>query len=162
MTASLCCSSTVVVRLGGAETRPTAAARAVPLAVARQPRASVMLGSRQSRASVLRTAPQRNAMLGAPSRGGAVAAMKMGEGYCSTTLTTWLFQKEREQVIDNELTVVLSSIATACKQISSLVQRAGISNMTGLAGETNVQVLWRMCVGCAAVPDTKRLTSGPG
>jgi hypothetical protein len=39
-----------------------------------------------------------------------VAAMKMGEGYCSTTLTTWLFQKEREQVIDNELTVVLSSI----------------------------------------------------
>ena len=60
--------------------------------------------------------------------------------YCSTTLTTWLLRKEREGVIDNELTVVLCSIATACKQISSLVQRAGISNMTGLAGETNVQV----------------------
>ena len=34
---------------------------------------------------------------------------------------------------------MLSSIATACKQIASLVQRAGISNMTGLAGAANVQ-----------------------
>lgn len=48
-------------------------------------------------------------------------------------------QEERKGTIDNELVVVFSSIATACKQIASLVNRAGISNLTGLAGETNVQ-----------------------
>ena len=42
-------------------------------------------------------------------------------------------------MIDNELAAVISSIGTACKQIGSLVNRAGISNLTGLAGETNVQ-----------------------
>merc|ERR1719331_1208669 len=41
--------------------------------------------------------------------------------------------------VKNEMAVVLSSIALACKQISSLVTRAGLSGMTGLAGETNVQ-----------------------
>lgn len=41
--------------------------------------------------------------------------------------------------IDSEMVVVLSSISTACKQIASLVQRAGISNMTGLAGAANIQ-----------------------
>ena len=34
---------------------------------------------------------------------------------------------------------MLSSIATACKQISSLVTRAALSDMTGLAGAENVQ-----------------------
>jgi fructose-1,6-bisphosphatase I len=33
---------------------------------------------------------------------------------------------------------VLSSIAVACKQIASMVNRAGISNLTGLAGEQNI------------------------
>ena len=37
------------------------------------------------------------------------------------------------------MVVVLSSIATACKQIASYVARAGISNMTGLAGAANIQ-----------------------
>ena len=41
--------------------------------------------------------------------------------------------------VDIELATVISSIATACKQIASLVNRAGISNLTGLAGETNIQ-----------------------
>lgn len=55
------------------------------------------------------------------------------------TLTTWLLQQEREGVIDSEFATVISSIALACKQIGSLVNRAGISNLTGLAGEQNVQ-----------------------
>jgi hypothetical protein len=50
-----------------------------------------------------------------------------------------LVQKEAEGKVDSELAVVLSSIATACKQISSLVSRSGISGMTGLAGAANIQ-----------------------
>jgi fructose-1,6-bisphosphatase I len=49
-------------------------------------------------------------------------------------------QEEAKGTIDGELATVLSSIATACKQIASLVNRAGISNLTGLAGQANVQV----------------------
>ncbi|PKI43409.1 hypothetical protein CRG98_036166, partial [Punica granatum] len=55
------------------------------------------------------------------------------------TLTTWLLQQEKSGVIDAELTIVLSSISMACKQIASLVQRAGISNLTGIQGAVNVQ-----------------------
>lgn len=55
------------------------------------------------------------------------------------TLTTWLLDQEKQGNIDTELATVISSIATACKQIGSLVNRAGISNLTGLAGDTNVQ-----------------------
>jgi fructose-1,6-bisphosphatase len=48
---------------------------------------------------------------------------------------------KQEQVgsIDAELTIVLSSISMACKQIASLVHRAGISNLTGVQGAVNVQ-----------------------
>eukprot|EP00244_Chara_vulgaris_P001326 TRINITY_DN1207_c0_g1_i3.p1 TRINITY_DN1207_c0_g1~~TRINITY_DN1207_c0_g1_i3.p1 ORF type:complete len:463 (-),score=84.56 TRINITY_DN1207_c0_g1_i3:190-1578(-) len=59
--------------------------------------------------------------------------------YAITTLTNWLLQQEFEGQIDNELTVVLTSIAVACKQIASLVQRAGITNLTGVQGAVNVQ-----------------------
>mmetsp|Transcript_13130 Transcript_13130/g.15892 ORF Transcript_13130/g.15892 Transcript_13130/m.15892 type:complete len:420 (-) Transcript_13130:651-1910(-) len=55
------------------------------------------------------------------------------------TMTTWLLKQEKNEEINNELTVVLNSIGTACKQIASLVARAGLSNMTGLAGAENVQ-----------------------
>ncbi|KAH7288253.1 hypothetical protein KP509_31G019200 [Ceratopteris richardii] len=55
------------------------------------------------------------------------------------TLTGWLLKQEQSGVIDAELTIVLSSISLACKQIASLVQRAGISNLTGVQGATNVQ-----------------------
>nr|GME18633.1 fructose-1,6-bisphosphatase, chloroplastic [Ipomoea batatas] len=51
-------------------------------------------------------------------------------GYALQTLTSWLLQQEQAGVIDAELTIVLSSISMACKQIASLVQRAGISNLT--------------------------------
>lgn len=55
------------------------------------------------------------------------------------TLTTWLLKQEQQGIIDAELTIVLSSISMACKQIASLVQRAGISNLTGVQGAVNVQ-----------------------
>ncbi|ONK62119.1 uncharacterized protein A4U43_C07F550 [Asparagus officinalis] len=55
------------------------------------------------------------------------------------TLTTWLLKQEQAGDIDAELTIVLSSISMACKQIASLVQRAGISNLTGVQGAVNVQ-----------------------
>lgn len=47
------------------------------------------------------------------------------------TLTTWLLDQEKQGNIDVELATVISSIALACKQIGSLVSRAGISNLTG-------------------------------
>ncbi|OAY43614.1 fructose-1,6-bisphosphatase, chloroplastic [Manihot esculenta] len=55
------------------------------------------------------------------------------------TLTGWLLKQEQAGAIDAELTIVLSSISMACKQIASLVQRAGISNLTGVQGAVNVQ-----------------------
>ncbi|XP_072996537.1 fructose-1,6-bisphosphatase, chloroplastic [Typha latifolia] len=59
--------------------------------------------------------------------------------YDLTTLTTWLLKQEQAGNIDAELTIVLASISMACKQIASLVQRAGISNLTGVQGAVNVQ-----------------------
>jgi len=62
-----------------------------------------------------------------------------GSVYEITTFTTWLLKQEQAGVIDGELTIVLSSVALACKQIASLVKRAGISNLTGLQGAANIQ-----------------------
>merc|ERR1719451_79861 len=45
----------------------------------------------------------------------------------------------RSSQVESELAIVLSSIATACKQIGSLVNRASLVGATGLAGEQNVQ-----------------------
>lgn len=62
------------------------------------------------------------------------------DDYClSNTLTTFLLKEEQNGRLEPELAVVISSIALACKQIATLVSRSGISNLTGLAGETNVQ-----------------------
>ncbi|CAK7333597.1 unnamed protein product [Dovyalis caffra] len=55
------------------------------------------------------------------------------------TMTGWLLKQEQAGVIDAELTIVLSSISMACKQIASLVQRASISNLTGVQGAVNIQ-----------------------
>lgn len=57
--------------------------------------------------------------------------------YARTANTICCLQEEQAGRIDNELAVVLSSIAVACKQIASMVNRAGISNLTGAAGEQN-------------------------
>lgn len=60
-------------------------------------------------------------------------------GYELQTLTSWLLRQEMKGEIDAELTIVMSSISMACKQIASLVQRAGISNLTGVQGAVNIQ-----------------------
>ncbi|XP_075486365.1 fructose-1,6-bisphosphatase, chloroplastic-like [Primulina tabacum] len=64
---------------------------------------------------------------------------KKKSGYEIYTLTNWLLKQEQAGAIDAELTIVLSSISMACKQIASLVQRASISNLTGVQGAVNVQ-----------------------
>ncbi|CAL1378915.1 unnamed protein product [Linum trigynum] len=69
----------------------------------------------------------------------SAAETKKRSSYEIVTLTTWLLQQEQAGVIDAELTIVLSSISMACKQIASLVQRSGISNLTGVQGAVNVQ-----------------------
>lgn len=67
------------------------------------------------------------------------AEIKQKGGFEIQTLTNWLLKQELAGVIDAELTIVISSISIACKQIASLVQRAGISNLTGVQGAVNVQ-----------------------
>jgi|Transcript_3005 fructose-1,6-bisphosphatase I len=87
-----------------------------------------------TRALAKTVAPRRAAKSVKATRGVVAKAGGLG-----TPFTTWILQQEMEENIDGELAVVLSSISLACKQIASLVQRAGIAGMTGLAGETNVQ-----------------------
>lgn len=67
------------------------------------------------------------------------AAKKKNGSFQIQTLTNWLLKQEQSGVIDAELTIVLSSISMACKQIAALVQRASISNLTGVQGAVNVQ-----------------------
>ncbi|XP_058737004.1 fructose-1,6-bisphosphatase, chloroplastic-like [Vicia villosa] len=69
----------------------------------------------------------------------ATTETKKRSGYEIITLTSWLLQQEQKGIIDAELTIVLSSISLACKQIASLVQRANISNLTGTQGAVNIQ-----------------------
>ena len=70
----------------------------------------------------------------------SAAAASENENSGTMTLTTWLLKQEAKRNVTSEMAIVLSSIAVACKQISSLVTRAGLSNMTGLAGgEQNIQ-----------------------
>lgn len=59
--------------------------------------------------------------------------------YQIENLTTWLLKQEQGGNIDAELTIVISSISLACKQIGSLLQRSSIINLTGLQGTINVQ-----------------------
>lgn len=70
---------------------------------------------------------------------GSEAETKKKKKFELQTLTSWLLKEEQSGVTDAELTIVLSSISMACKQIASLVQRAGISNLTGVQGAVNVQ-----------------------
>lgn len=59
--------------------------------------------------------------------------------YDIENLTTWLLKQEEAGHIDAELTIVLSSISLACKQIASLLQRSTIINLTGAHGTINIQ-----------------------
>ncbi|KAL4188502.1 hypothetical protein AMTRI_Chr08g202650 [Amborella trichopoda] len=69
----------------------------------------------------------------------ASAPKKKSSSYDLQPLTSWLLKQEQAGIIDAELTIVLSSVSMACKQIASLVQRAGISNLTGVQGAINIQ-----------------------
>lgn len=60
-------------------------------------------------------------------------------GFDMVNLTTWLLKQEQSGQIDAELTIVLSSISLACKQIASLLQRSSIINLTGGHGTINIQ-----------------------
>ena len=71
--------------------------------------------------------------------GEVAAETKKKSSYELITLTSWLLKQEQTGVIDAELTIVLNSISMACKQIASLVQRANISNLTGVQGAVNIQ-----------------------
>ena len=59
--------------------------------------------------------------------------------YDIENLTIWLLKQEQAGTIDAELTIVLSSISLACKQIASLLQRSSISSLTGAHGTINIQ-----------------------
>ncbi|KAL7195153.1 hypothetical protein ACSBR1_035384 [Camellia fascicularis] len=50
-----------------------------------------------------------------------------------------MLKQEQAGHIDAELTIVLSSISLACKQIASLLQRSSIFNLTGAHGTVNIQ-----------------------
>ncbi|GFY93200.1 high cyclic electron flow 1 [Actinidia rufa] len=71
--------------------------------------------------------------------GAAPEAAKKSNKFEIQTLTGWLLKQEQCGDIDAELTIVMSSISMACKQIASLVQRASISNLTGVQGAVNIQ-----------------------
>ena len=72
------------------------------------------------------------------ARAGAKTDAKKSD--MGTPFSTWVLKQEMIDTIDNEHAIVLQSISVACKQIASLVQRAGLAGMTGLAGgEQNIQ-----------------------
>ena len=74
----------------------------------------------------------------------------------------WCCVQKQEQMkgtLDGELATVLSSIAVACKQIASLVTRAGISNLTGMAGAANIQVLIDSSEPCSNLDSEARCGS---
>ncbi len=61
----------------------------------------------------------------------------MSQGACCTVHFAAV-QEEQKGRVSNELATVLSQISVACKQIASLVCRAGIADMTGVAGLQNI------------------------
>merc|ERR1712106_1294713 len=58
------------------------------------------------------------------------------------TLTRFILaeQKKYAPTGTGDLTQLLASLQSACKAVSAAVRRAGISNLFGAAGDTNVQV----------------------
>lgn len=79
------------------------------------------------RSVVASAAPAATAAPSAPSSSSASPASLPA----ITTLTSWLFAEEAAGRIDPDLAVIVASIATASKQISSLVARAALTGLTG-------------------------------
>ena len=85
--------------------------------------------------------------LSAPGGGGgggvaAGARQASREGAAPVTLSRFMLEETRRDESLMDLEALMASIQMACKTISSLVQRAGLSDLTGLAaggGSVNVQ-----------------------
>ncbi|KAF4348120.1 hypothetical protein F8388_003462 [Cannabis sativa] len=89
-----------------------------------------------------RTTPRPAAVVTPPTTETTDVGSKRSEKrefYPIEHLTTWLLKHEQSGDIDAELTIVLSSISLACKQIASLLQRSSITNLTGAHGTINIQ-----------------------
>lgn len=84
-----------------------------------------------------RAAAVRAAAAPATAPAAAAAARPSSEEFALNTLTTWLLQQEKAGRVDFDLMAVVSSIATACKQISALVARAPLVNLTGAVAAVN-------------------------
>lgn len=80
-----------------------------------------------------------NATAGSAAAEGETKKQRKRSVFGIESLTTWLLKQEQSGNIDAELTIVLSSISLACKQIASLLQRSSIINLTGAQGTVNVQ-----------------------
>ena len=55
------------------------------------------------------------------------------------TLTRFILQDVEDEELKTDLVLIMSSICTASKGISDAIRKAGIANLYGLAGSTNVQ-----------------------
>ncbi|KAG8074389.1 hypothetical protein GUJ93_ZPchr0006g42380 [Zizania palustris] len=108
------------------------------LSFVRRPRRQPQPGRLGGAASASAASVRCMAAVDTASAPAATEARKKSS-YEIITLTTWLLKQEQAATIDGEMTIVLASISTACKQIASLVQRAPISNLTGVQGAVNVQ-----------------------
>ncbi|XP_058215411.1 fructose-1,6-bisphosphatase, chloroplastic-like [Rhododendron vialii] len=80
-----------------------------------------------------------NATAGSAAAEGETKKQRKKSVFEIESLTTWLLKQEQSGNIDAELTIVLSSISLACKQIASLLQRSSIINLTGAQGTVHVQ-----------------------
>lgn len=57
-----------------------------------------------------------------------------------STLTRWILAEQRKHPeAAGELTIILNAIQVAVKTVTSAVRRAGLTNLYGLAGGSNVQ-----------------------
>lgn len=56
------------------------------------------------------------------------------------TLTRYIMtEQQKHKEASGDMSIILAAIATACKAITSAVRRAGLSNLYGMAGGSNVQ-----------------------
>lgn len=72
-----------------------------------------------------------------PPAATAATAASSNDEYNLDTLTVWLLRQEQAGNVDMALLTVITSIASACKQISALVTRAPVAGLIGLADAAN-------------------------
>ncbi|KAJ8606425.1 hypothetical protein CTAYLR_010002 [Chrysophaeum taylorii] len=63
----------------------------------------------------------------------------VARGHAPTTLSRFMLERTRDDPESRDLEALIASVQMACKTISALVLRAGLEELTGLQGETNVQ-----------------------